>query len=29
MIEVPLWGLVMIVFGMFFFGVMCVKGGGE
>jgi hypothetical protein len=29
MIEVPTWGLAMIVVGMFLFGVMCGKGGGE
>ena len=29
MIEVPTWGLAMIVGGMFLFGVMCGKGGGE
>jgi len=28
MIEVPLWGLVVIVIGVFMFGVMCGKGGG-
>ena len=28
MIEVPLWGLAVIVMGMFLFGVMCGKGGG-